>query len=71
MLRDLITCLAGNGLDQTFKIIAFEQGGSSALLAQQEMLVPSRSRNKCLASLWLMDALDKPVLRELQACDIQ
>jgi hypothetical protein len=58
MLRDLITGLAPNGLDQTLKVIASKQGGSSALLAQQEMLVPSRSRNKCLASLRLMHTLD-------------
>src|SRR5688500_14712434 len=58
MLRDLITSLAPNELDQIFEIIASKQGGPSALLAYQKMLVSTRGRDKGLASLRLMHTLD-------------
>ena len=64
MLGDLESRFAGNRPDELFQIVAFEERSLAALPAQQQVLVPGRRRDKCLAALRLVDALDQPLFRQ-------
>lgn len=56
---DLVTCLLRDRLDEWLDIVTLEEGNLSAVLTEQQMLVPLTSRDERLTSHWLVDALDE------------
>jgi hypothetical protein len=70
VLGDLESRFSGNGSDESFEIIAFENGRFTALPAQEQVLVAGGCRNERLASLRLVDALNKSLLLECFECTI-
>ena len=70
MLADLVSGFSGNGLNKIIEIIAFKQSRLTAFFAQQQMLVTRSSRDKSLASAWLVNTLDKTQLLELFKCSV-
>lgn len=59
ILLGSIAGLSGDGAHERLQIVAFEEGDTTAALAEQQVLVPLTGGDEGLAALGLMHALDQ------------
>jgi hypothetical protein len=65
-----IAAVAANVMYQLLKIVAGEVLGETALLADEQMLMPTRRGQKRVTTARLMHALDQPKLFQLFECAV-
>jgi hypothetical protein len=70
MFMDLVTSLLCDSDNQRIEIITFEEGSLPTALAKQQMFMPITFSDECLASLRLVNTLDKMKFFKFFECAI-